>query len=166
MVGMGDRAKARWSLRSWSLHPTASGRSRAAEGTQRAAPAPSIWHLLRDRLNLGWNVAHNGLVGTVAGTGHGCGELGISTAVAGLVRTGPRGFKWGPGLREEWGSPREKSPSVHDGRKIFWLTYLEVSSGSNPLLSKVHCLDLRPWQGCRQECSRWLSFQVLHLYEP
>lgn len=60
----------------------------------------------------------------MTGTGHGCRELG-----KGLLA--PEGLKWCPGPREEWGSPGGKSPSGPDERKMFHLTYLEVSSGNN-----------------------------------
>lgn len=50
------------------------------------APAHGIWYLPRDtQIWVGmWH--KSGLVGTVTGTRHGCEELGISTALAGLVR--------------------------------------------------------------------------------
>lgn len=89
IVGMGSRAKVHWSLRSWSLElrdPSHCLRQEQGSwGAQRVAPAPSIWHLPRDRLNLGWNEAHKGFGRSYdwnrtwlwrAGDQHCCGRAG------------------------------------------------------------------------------------------
>lgn len=130
------------------------------------APAHSIWHLPRDTLHLGWNVAQEWLGRNcdwdktwLWGAGHQpcCGRAG-----KGLLAPGDLNGVLGQGesgvvLGEESFSPWWRGQC---------LTYVEVSSGNNPLLSTVNGLGLRPQQGCRQECRRWLSFRVLHLHDP